>query len=439
VYDKTGFENMVNKIVRRYKANVDLVWGTPFEETIYVPGFHLFSDTFGERSFKITKHPVTASFDFDQFKIDGYTYLGCIKDENMMGLVTIHGNEHLEGRDISDFVNSFDNIPCHNCNRRHKRKVGHLFLHNDSNEILVFGSSCAKNFFGINFDRLLGFFDRVSISFGDGWDDDFVRGYRDKTIHWRSAARFAYFLISKDGYLSATKAREWERTSTGTYVRELYNGNRELLTEQARQEMRDMEYPDFDVLFNTEVVDPNKENKNDFEHNLLVLQEKMRQDMVTYHDHGFITFMVYNQFFKTPAPERVEYILPEWAEKGRRVKKNEMDITAEVSHIHSFNGSYGLTHIYSFVSDNVRFKWFTGNDQNVEVGDTVKLDSFSVKDTEDNQYGKSVIITRARLTKNGVATRTPSNSSQTPHISKSDKDYFERLGININSNETWAV
>ena len=436
IYDKQGFLDTLNKIVKRYKAEVDLAWGESYQETLHMSGYNMFSDTFGERSFKITKHPVHVKFSFDNYRIDGYEYLGCIKDENMMGLVTIHGNDLLDGRDISDFVNSFDSIPCHNCNRKHKRKVGHLFLEKNSQEVLVFGSSCAKNFFGINFDRLLGFFERINISFGQGWEDDYLRGYRDKTIHWKSSAAYAYFLISKDGFLSATKAKELERNSTGFYVRECYNGNHDLLTDEVREEMENMDFPDFDVLFNTQYVDPEKEGKNDFEHNLLVLQEKMRTDMVTFLDHGFLTYMVWNEFFKEERPERVEYIIPDWAEAGKRIKKGELPHEATVSHIHGFNGNYGYTYIYTFVTDDIRFKWFTSNDQNVEVGDIVVLNGFSVKKTEDNKYGKSVYISRVGLEKmDGTPTRT-APTPQAPRPSKSDMDYFERMGIN--TNDTWS-
>ena len=429
VYDKQGFLNTINKIVKRYKAQLNVVWGTPYTEKLYIPGFNMFTDTFGERGFNITRHPVTVTFDFEEFKIDGYTYLGCIKDELMMGLITIHGNDLLDGRDINEFVQSFDGIPCHNCNRKHKRKVGHLFLHNDSNDLLVFGSSCAKNFFGINFDRLLNFFERINISFGEGWDDDYVRGYRDKTIHWKSSAAFAFYWITKEGYLSGTKARELERNSTGFTARDSYNGNDNLMTEERMEEMSEMDIPDFDVLFSTDYA-KDKDSPNDFEYNVQMLQEKMKNDFVTYHDHGFIAFMVWNQFFKAPRPEKVEYTIPEWAESGKRVRKGDMDITAEVTDIHEFEGSYGHTYIYTFVSENVRYKWFASNDQNVKVGDSVKLVAFTVKNTEDNKYGKAVMINRVMVHDlEGIATRGHSVAPRPPVVSKSDKEYFERMGI----------
>ncbi len=441
VTDKDGFIKQLNTIVKRYKASVEVIWGESFSSKIDIPNSYAVSDTStfmsGGNTITITIHPVTVNFDFDEFKIEGYSYLGCIKDELMMGLVTIHGNEALEGRDISDFVQSFDSIPCHACNHKHRRKVGHLFLHEETNEVQVFGSSCAKKYFGINFDRLLNFFERINTSFAEGWDDDFIRGAFDKRIDWKSVASLAFYEISKSGYVSGRKAQEQSRMSTGECVREICNGNEELFTKEMKDEYNEMDIPNMDILSTKEYV-TKTEGLNDFEHNLLILQESMRANMVTYKNYGWIAFMVWNEFYKeveTPKEAKVEYTIPEWAEKGVRIKKNQMPLDCVVEAVKKGEGAYGVWYLYTFVTGDICLKWFASRDQELEVGQNVTLNGFSVKQTEDNQYGKSVAITRVIVeTDDSVQ---PSPVKRVNPDNKEMKEYFDRMGFSPDN--TWRA
>lgn len=430
VHDKQGFLHNLNKIVKRYKVQVNVVWGEPNTYKTWV------QTPYGDMKVTLTKHPVTVDFSFDQFRVEGFTYLGCIKDENMMGLITIHGNDLIgDTTDLTTFVNQFEDIPCHNCGRKHRRKIGHVFRVNETGEFIVFGSACAKNYFGINFDRILKFFERVNIVFTDGWDGEYIRGLYSNIIDWRTAAKYAYYIIQKDGYLSGSKAREQERNSTGDWVREMMNVNEHVITNEVRRELREMtennQFPDFDELVTTDFINGKTEGLNDFEHNLVVLQEKMNQNMVTFHSYGWIAYLVFKKWFYTEdRPQRREFIIPDWATDGRRVKKGEMEAQCTVTGAKTFNTSYGLTHLYTFEWADIRFKWFSSNDMNIEVGDEVILNGFTVKKTEDNQYGKSVIINRARLEKlDGTTTRPEAQRAPRVHVSQEDRDYFSRLGI----------
>lgn len=427
VHDKAGFEHALGKIVRRYKCRVDLVWGEPNTYKTWVQTPH------GDMKVSVTKHPVTVDFSFDQYKVEGFTYLGCIKDENMMGLITIHGNDVLGQTDtteITKFVSEFEDIPCHNCGRKHRRKIGHVFLVEETGEYIVFGSACAKNYFGINFDRILKFFERLNIVFTDGWDGEYLRGLWSNIIDWRAACKYAYYEISKHGYLSGGKAREQQRSSTGDSVREMMNDNDNVITNQVREEIRGMEFPEFDELISHDFVGKT-EGLNDFEHNLVVLQEKMNRNNVTFHQYGWIAYLVFKKYFYTDnRPTRRVFTIPDWAVQGFRVKKGEMEAQCTITGIKVFNGSYGMCHLYTLEWNDVRFKWFSSNDQNVEVGDEVVLNGFTVKNVEDNQYGKSVIINRARFEKlDGTTTRPQAQRVHRPYVSQEDRDYFERMGI----------
>ena len=434
VHDKIGFEAELSKIVVRYRAAANVIWGCPVSHKATV-------ETPDGESMEVTvvTHPVTVEFDFAEYRVKGFTYIGCIKDAAMMGLITVHGNElaggKTDGSEIVEFVKSFDSIPCHNCGRNHTRKIGHVFRTDETGELVVFGSSCAKNYFGVDFDRLLSFFERVNNTFSEGWDDDYVRNYCSSFIDWKKAACIAYYSIKNFGYLSGAKAREWGKSSTADMVREVYNSDPRFRSDyQTRiiKEVNEMhkanEFPDMTIMTEKNYAGKT-EGLNDFEHNMMTLQEMMKANTVTFNMFGFLAYLVYKEFFHVDeCPEKVEIVIPEWAVKGYKIKKDEKMFNCKVVNVHSFAGSYNITYIYTFICDNVRFKWFASSDQNVAVGDDVILNGFTVKGTEDNKYGKSVIITRANLM--NPATGEPANGkTRAPRQTK--HSYSDKIGADL--------
>lgn len=386
VFDKQGFNSCLDKLTKRYKVEFNVKWGNSVDDVAISDGEH----------FPITRYHVTVEFSFEEFIIKGYTYLGCIKDESRMGFITIHGNDLTKDMDLSKFVNSFDGIPCHNCNRKHSRKIGHVFQVDESGELIVFGSSCAKNFFGINFTRLLNFFEKVVVGI-DEWDEDRIHNYGKNYVDFETVMKLCHTFINTYGYVSVSKSKENDIISTSDDVKMALTFRLENLTKSMKDHFENLNI-DFDIVGTKDFVNTNK-SLSDFEHNILVVQEKIKNRCVTVGDIGLLSYMVFKTFF-FKEKSKVEYVLPEW-EKGHKLVK----VPVVYDGVHSFEGHYGTTNIYTFITeDNIRLKWFTSiyledklDTEDIEKGDKFVL-SASVKSLESNdKYGDSVIITRARV------------------------------------------
>ncbi len=381
IVNKVGFEDALNKIVKRFKISVDVAWGKSYTEKL---------NNLGGGSFQQTYHPVVVTLSMGGFKIDGYTYIGCIKDEDMIGLLTIHGKETVKDIDISSFVKSFNNIPCHKCNRKHIRKIGHLFLENDTNEIKVFGSGCSKKFFGIDFTRLLTIFETINTGI-NSFEDDYIKRFNTNHVDFGFVSKIIYDEIKTHGYVSGAKAINEAMTSTTNFVKEtLDDFETKNISKDKKQRINKVDV-DFNIL-----TDKEYNLKGDFAFNIKTIQKKTGLNCITKKDIGFLVWMIFDEFFKVKTSKnnsKIEYTFGDW-KRGDKLSKTEV----KVENIHTFEGAFGTTNIYSFVKDDVMFKWFTGCNKMLEVGDDVIITSGSVKNLDDNKkFGKSVIITRCRI------------------------------------------
>lgn len=385
IVNKHGFEAKMTELTRRFKVEFSVVWGTSYEESVEIA-----RDEF----INVWYHPCDVTFSFEEFKIDGYTYLGAIKDNDMIGLITIHGNELTEGLNLSDWVKSFDGIPCHACNRRHVRKIGHLFRQEASGDLQVFGSGCAKKYFGINFDRVLSFFETLQTRYDD-WAEGEFRTYVAYRVDSNVAIKDAYYLISKYGYTSKSRA-ECESDSTAWAMTQF--GDKERTKVAKEYDIITLKV-DPSVIWETSYTkDP--ENKSDFEHNIEVMQEKLKFHLCGEKDFGMVAYMVWAEWFKPAPVEKAEYTLPE-VEVGDKIKK----VVVTFSNLTYFDGYYGRTYINELIdkTNNVRYKWFSSVSvshkfEGIEFGTELFLKIGTVKKVEDDpKWGKSVILSRASL------------------------------------------
>lgn len=380
IVNKVGFEDALNKIIRRFKVSCDVQWGESYTHK---------SEKLAGGTFQCTYHPVTVTLSMGGFKIDGYTYLGCIKDEDRIGLLTIHGNEATKDLDITSFVESFDSIPCHKCNRRHSRKIGHLFLEDATNEIKVFGSGCSKKYFGIDFTRLLTVFERINTGIKE-FNEEYIRGMVKNHIDFKFISKVIFKEITDSGYMSGSKAIDNGLTSTTDYVKDtLIDIKTKNIKKDKMKSISEVDV-DFDVLVEKEYT-----LKGEFGFNIKTIQKKLDMNCLVLKDLGFLVWMIFDEFFKEKSKdgEKIEYSHGEWKD-GDKLSKVEV----EMIHCHTFEGYYGTTNIYSFVNGDVKFKWFTGVNLELEVGDKVVINSGTVKKLDDDKkFGKSVIITRCRV------------------------------------------
>lgn len=386
VVNKPAFTDKLKSFARRFKVEYEIVWGETFREKVVIDpreGFEVM----------VTYHPCDVNFSFDHFQIEGFSYLGCIKDNDMMGFVTIHGSDLTVGLDLSDWVKSFKTIPCHACNRKHSRKIGHLFQETATGEIRVFGSSCAKKYFGINFDRVLRFYESININ-EDEWFESDMRDFAGGITSFKSILIDLYYLIDTYGYVSRSKSDEERVLSTADQLILLKDSvGASYYVERDRIEST----IDFSALWNKSYT-KDVNNKSDFDHNVEVIQSKLRDGFIGRKDTGMVAFMVWNEFFRPAPVEKVEYTIPEGVVAGDKIDK----VVVEFAGVNSFDSTWGTTFINVFVSGNVRYKCFSSvNYQSrfgIEKGAKLFIKKATVKDIEDNdKFGKSVIISRPSI------------------------------------------
>lgn len=384
VVDKSGFSNKLKELTKRFRVTYNLTWGVDYCQTVEIRRDEFYDVWFS---------PATVEFSFDSFKIEGYDYLGCIKDGDMLGFITVHGND-MVGENILEWIKSFEAIPCHACNRKHSRKIGHLFKKIETDETLVFGSSCAKKYFGINFDRILSFYEGFSIKMNEWGDENYGR-FISSIIDTNDLIKDIYYIISKYGYISNSSANEREGIeSTSNVVKEFRNDS-SMGKYKYIKEINDITKDiDFQSVWTTPLVTDNRE----MNHNITIIQEKMSKNLLSEKDFGWVSFIVWNRFFK-PAPTQARiYTLPESLKAGDKIE----NITAVFTGMVSFESAWGVQNINMFEAGDIRYKWFSSVNvcakYGIEKGDTVVIKKATVKSLEDDvKYGKSVIVIRLTI------------------------------------------
>lgn len=389
VIDKSGFINKLKALAKRFKVVYSESWGEPYSLKVEVSKY--------EDPITVWYSPVDVTFSFDSFKIEGYTYLGCLIDGDMLGFITIHGNDLLSGLNLTEWVKSFETIPCHACNRKHSRKIGHLFQKSDTQEVQVFGSSCAKKYFGINFDRVLSFFETLKSRYSE-WDSEFFGAFVSSHMDTTKLLKDTYYIISKFGYVSKSRSEErYASDSTAEYVKSFQNdrGWQNKANEDQYNELT--ANIDWSALWNTNYT-KDLSNVSEFEHNITVIQEKMFKGLLTSKDYGWVSYMVWNEFFKPAPAEKVIFTIPAGLEAGMKI----LDETVVFSGVTHFDGTWGRTYINVFENGDIRYKWFssinTTDKYKVEKGSRITIKKATVKKIEDDpKFGKSVIITRPTM------------------------------------------
>ena len=393
VVSVTAFEVTLEEIKKKYGITADyIVTGTSKKS---------FIDPWSEQEITFKLTDLTLYINIPGFQIEGYDYIGCIKDEFMAGLFTVHGNKIAEekGITISEFVKSFKEIPCSHCGRNHKRVIGHIFRETVSGDLKIFGSGCSKKYFGINFLSLLSKHERIMGSLNDFVEEGF-RGFSANSVSFRSVCAIAYYLISSQGYLSRSADVDGY-TSTPYLTGEIYFDKN--LPKETRKAIHEVyQSVDFDKILEFDFIngkDKDNDNLTDFEHNMLTMQKKIEHNLIVKKDIGFLAYMVYAVFFKQPKKEKKVWNESPDFNKGDKIK--DLDLT--LIHVSGYEGFYGWMNIYVFEGpNNTQFKWFSGVDivdlnENWQ-GKQVHVKSGTVKEIDHHEhFGTAVVLTRCRM------------------------------------------
>ena len=107
----------------------------------------------------------------------------------------------------------------------------------------------------------------------------------------------------------------------------------------------------------------------------------------------------YNSDAQKIVEEKIAAVQPEststWiGEVGDKLK----DIKVKLTRKYNFNGKYGVTTVYNFVTeDGNNLTWFSSTYQPYDIGEWVKIKYTTIKDHSEYKGVKSTIITRTKL------------------------------------------
>ena len=379
IYDVPGFKAQVAKLSKKYKVEISCVYGDVQDRKYETDEIVI--------DYQIT--PVTATFSFEGYKVEGFDYFGCIKDDGF-GLMSIHGSGSMDGKSVIDFINELKAIPCHNCGRKHIRKIGHVFQVQENGEFVIFGSTCAKNYFGVDFKKILSFFEKFDAIVRDMDNQSISNSFVD-SFDANRVARIVYFLIKAYGFISKTQAEVNDYEPTADIARECLFVPKELaiIIKDNKELWKELEEKDFSAITEFEI-----DGSTEFGHNVKMIQKKFENGYIKSRDIGIFAWLVSKVYFSAPKKEKIDFILPD-LEKGDKLANLEVELVS----VHNYTNQYGVQNIYTFIDKDakVRYKWFSSVNIQADIDTALIITRATVKGTEDNEYGKSVIITRAKV------------------------------------------
>lgn len=277
-----------------------------------------------------------------------------------------------------------DSIECEHCGFNRNRKKSFLLL--KDNEYKEVGSTCVKNFFEVD---IKAFMFQASIDFYDIIDSGATHNYMNLPIeidllrYIEMAAR----CIDEYGWTSITKAKNEGGIPTINHI----------------------DFQLFTIKKPEEILYPTEKNKKeavkvieyfknvDEEDNSYLIQCKKiaNAGYVPEKFGGFAASMVYSYRKHIEREMKIKNSTCEWiGEVGKRINLDEVIVNYE----NSFQGRWGIVHLYKFDYNGNYITWFASREQDVEVGDKVKFVG-TVKKHDIYKDEKSTLCTRCKLSK----------------------------------------
>jgi len=386
------FKKEVKKMMKKFRLSYSIEIGDPLvidSKTVHDPvdDTNVIVSTIGRE--------VAINIDeFDKLENTGYTYLGCIKNEDV---VTVHPSAEAGDFSLSSLEDEIKEFPCHSCHKRITRNIIHVFRDKDGS-VRVFGSSCAKTAFGVDFKAFIEKFKKIENTIANFSSANNEEGFdcAGGSCHTYCDSRFlskvSYHNIKAHGYISASSVYGADEPCTRDYVLvdigTLLSGKRDAWMElKSANENDPFDFDDF-VEFSKNFT---SELNGDFGFNMKAVHKSVVSGHFPYRMVGFLVYLV-SKYVDSKREKVLEFNEDHSYNKGDKVH----NLKVKVVDVKAFNSMYGecFLHIMAGVDDNVKYKWFT----NKHLEGDVLITSGSVKELEDHpKFGKSVVLTRCRV------------------------------------------
>lgn len=299
---------------------------------------------------------------------------------------------------IQDKTEKFDEIKslvdegyirCDHCEIDRYRKKGFVF--EKENELFIIGSSCVKEYFGIDIVSELESLAECYISLNDPMiicDDDYfdaVRKNKSDYYYIRELFAIGTAIILTEGFISKSKAIQELKASTLDIVRHVLE-RRGSLTEQQisiRNKYRTLEeFKKFLQYFRN--IDPS----NDFEHNLKIAVETFDTTKAGLIVYGIFKYLL-DKVIEPKKEKRTNEFIGKVGERGEFVLK--------FKHIKKIDSYYGVCFLVNFEDKSGNeVIWWASKPFDFETNKTYKVKG-RVKDHSIYNNRKQTVLTRCKI------------------------------------------
>ena len=345
---------------------------------------------------------VKITIDIPVLKFEGWKYYGTIKKvilENQSFENMLYSN--IENNDILNNYKDLDFLNCDHCKTSHQRKKVHLFVHDDSRQFVI-GTSCAKEYFGINvynkLSNILSLYRTI-----EDMEDDIEREYRysssieqiDKSVFCKIVQ---YLIHEKGRYISKNSIDEFSlnnETPTANQASEIYNARpidnygKELC--KLRNDILKMDIPD--LMPEIKEYWLKKDDCNNFVQNIQVTLKMINPS------EGFLTYAIWEymkEILDFTGKNKVKNRLKDSHFLGVQGEKLN-GLMIEVYNCASFETQYGIMNIISMIDQNNNVLIWKTSTKKVEKGDKKTIKIATIKEHKEYKTVKQTVIKNVKF------------------------------------------
>ena len=360
--------------------------GAPITYTLSAP-YEKFVDLINEFDVPVSKLVEMVDLTLDNFvvSLNGWSFLA-VTEHSKEGNITMKKIYDVEIPERYYESGTY----CEHCNTNRYRKYTYLVYKAETKEIFQVGSSCLQAYLGFDVSLLLEhakLIDTLNGMFNKEHGRMEKRGIEAQTFETFIKRTIAY--INQYGYVSAKKAREDAfLVATGFEVWGVeYNKthNTDIINGALTQEVDDTFVAVYDWVYGLE------DNKSDYVRNIKVL---LKRGYVTSKTATTAASIV-GVYFANLNKQKVESVDKVTSNHIGTIKER-INVTMTLKYVNSFEGKYGISHCYNFLTTEGNIIVWFSNTSNLEIDKTYTGKATVTKHTEYKGI-KQTLVNRCTL------------------------------------------
>lgn len=344
-----------------------------------------------DQEFKVPAIQITVALP-ELVQHQGFSFMGTVSLSE--GVRTIFATD--EGEKSGFNFNEVGNT-CDHCGHNRKRNTVHVFR-NEAGEFVRIGSTCAKEFFGLDINALLRTSTQI-IEACDEMDGDF-EGARWTGFSGHELLRAAIILWKRDSFWTSSSKAQMENSCPSSHTLSAMLGRhgfelRKNIEESTLKAMKEVSIAEL-VEKMEEMFSPNPgENASTFEVNVANALFQGKDRLAEFFPFKTLGLVGWAAFKALNGDEKKEKKIPsQWVGNVG----DKINLSCKVSGLRSIDSGFGPSLLVTMTCGTDVVKTFSTArwTDNIEEGDEVTLVG-TVKKHEDWKGNKSTVLTRCKV------------------------------------------